>query len=178
MNIYGKIGFVVCTTLIGSLFGFQKSNSEISTVNYETVLFATVLSSDADSSVEEKEASSHFFSEAILGWTLSPYFKEEVGFSFSGRKQERGNIIFEFTSTTEEKADEKTQKFITTLADKLTKYNERAVTQFDILLDPAFTTVKNPHKSFWTMGGGIAGFFFGLFLVEVYIFLRQKKEKK
>jgi hypothetical protein len=175
MNIYVKIAFVACTAIVGSFIGWQKSNIEISTIQYETVIFATVLSSDIDSSVEEKETSSHFFSEAILGWTLAPSFKNNLGFSISSRKQERGNIIFEFTSDSENIAKNNANKFIKNLEYKLQKYNNLANTKFNILLDKPVITEKSPHKSFWTMGGGIAGFFFGLFAVELYIFLRRKK---
>ncbi len=174
MNIYIKIAFVACTALVGSFIGWQKSNSEINTTQYETVIFGTVLSSDELSSVEEKETSSHFFAEAILGWTLAPDFKNQLNFGISSRKQERGNIIFEFTSLSKEKAEVKTEKFIQLLGAKLKEYNMRAKTQFDLLLDNPVTTEKSPHKSFWTMGGGIAGFFFGLFIIEFFVFFRRK----
>ncbi|HID92391.1 TPA: hypothetical protein EYG96_03270 [Candidatus Gracilibacteria bacterium] len=176
MNTYVKISAIAVTTLIGSFIGFQKSNTEINTTQYETVIFATVLSSDELSSVEEKETASHFFAEAILGWTLAPDFKNQLNFGISSRKQERGNIIFEFTSLSEKTAEVKTEKFITTLNYKLSQYNTSAKTQFKLLLDTPITTEKSPNKSFWTMGGGIAGFFFGLFATELFIFLRRKEK--
>ena len=175
MNIYVKSAFVLCTTIIGSFLGWQKSNSEVGTLQYETVLFGTVLSSDELSSVEEKETSSHFFAEAILGWTLSPAFKENLNFPLSSRKQERGNIIFEFTSDSEEKSLEKTQKFRKILETKLQQYNTQANTKFNILMDKPITKEKSPHKSFWTMGGAIFGFFFGLLILELFLFIRRKK---
>ena len=178
MKTYLKISVIALTTIIGSVIGLQKSNSEVTTTQYETVVFATVLSSDTQSSVEEKETASHFFSEAVLGWTLSPDFKNKLQFDISSRKQERGNIIFEFTSVSEQKAKTKTETFLKTLKDKLSRYNTAANTQFNLLLDTPITTEKSSHKNFWTMGGGIAGFFFGLFATELFIFFYAQKKKE
>ncbi len=178
MNIYIKIAFIILFTGLGSIIGWQKSNSIINPTEYETVLFATVLSSDAQSSIEEKETASHFFSEAILGWTLSPAFKQSLSFDISSRKQERGNIIFRFISPSQTLAQDRATTFISVLRAKLKQYNTVAKTQFNILFDPPITTEKSPHKSFWTIGGAISGFFLGLFFLELALFLRKEKKEE
>jgi len=176
MNLYIKISFIICFTILGSFIGWYKSNSKVTT-QYETVIFATVVSSDNNSSVEEKETSSHFFAEEVLGWTLAPNFKNNLNFEFSGRKQERGNIIFTFVSETKDIAKINAKKLIHFLEIKLQNYNLLANTQFHLLLEDPVITVKNLHKSFWIMGGGVFAFFFSLFIIELFIFLKKYSKK-
>ena len=174
-NIIGSALFVGFLTVCGALAGWLWSEDSSSTTYYETTLFSMVLSSDDLSSVEEKETASHFFAEAVLGWTLSPAFRSDLGFDMFSRKQERANMVFEISSSSEQEAVERTQTFIDVMTKKLNSYNEKAKTQFAILFDAPQTSQKEVKKSYWTVGGMAGGFFLGLMLLEGWRFARREK---
>lgn len=175
MKLFYSFIIIIFFTIIGALTAWFFTNSTVAERSFKTTLFMTVLSSDSGSSIEEKETASHFFAEAVLGWTLSPTFVNDLGFPLFSRKQERANIIFQFTGSSHEELKKMQKKFELQLEKKLSRYNSLAKTRFALLLDHPSIEEKIPKKSFWTMGGGIAGFFIGLFLVEGWMFWRRKK---
>lgn len=175
MKYLSSFLFVAVLSLLGGIGAWALSSETVEEKSYEMTLFMTVLSSDEDSSIQEKETAAHFFAEAVLGWTLSPAFTEELNFSLFSRKQERGNIVFQFSSESPDELKKMQNHFQRILEKKLSHYNSLANTQFSLLLDNPVIEEKTPKKSFWTMGGLIAGFFLGLFLLEGWKFFRRKQ---
>lgn len=174
MKLFYSFLFVAIFTAVGAGAAWFFTQNSVAEKSFESTLFMTVVTSDENSSVEEKETSAHFFAEAVLGWTLSPAFVNEVGFPFSSRKQERGNIIFQISGTSPEDLKRKKNIFESVLEKKLSRYNDLAKTRFSLLLDNPVIEEHIAKKSFWTMGGAIAGFFIGLFLLEGWKFWRRK----
>lgn len=183
MFVRAYSSLIVAILIIGVLTGggfvmgkiFAENTNNIT--QYETTIFTTVLTRDIDSSVEEKETAAHFFAEAILGWTLSPYFSENLGFSISSKKQERGNIIFQFTSASQEESRERVKKFELLITKKLETYNQNAQTQFALLSDPAQTKEKMLQQNMWSVIGAAIGFFLGLITLEILRFFRRNEVK-
>lgn len=173
-QVFSSAVFVGVCAALGALMGWGVSMQQNTEAYYETVLFSTVLSSDDISSVEEKETASHFFAEALLGWTLSPAFTNQLGFPITSRKQERANVIFQFTSASQDESAQRLEIFSDTLRNKLNMYNTQAKTQFSVLFDAPVTEEKRAKKSFWTVGGMAGGFFLGLVVLEGWRLLRRK----
>lgn len=172
-------GIIAFLTVIGFGVGMIWATEQQEAPVYEATFFTTVLSADEQSSIEEKETASHFFAEAILGWTLSPYFTETLGFSLSSKKQERGNIIFQFSSSSHKQTQEYANTLESLLSAKLTQYNASAKTQFMLLSDPVQIQPKTAKQSMWSIIGAGIGFFGGLLLLEgVHLVRRSKHEKQ
>jgi multidrug efflux pump subunit AcrB len=169
MKIYYKILIIALFSLLGGIIGLFLTEKQSITTKYNSTIFTTVLSSDKNSSIEEKETSSHFFSEAILGWTLSPGFKKDINFDFSGRKQERSNLIFTLSASSKDESLKNSFILLDTIEDKLDKYNNQADTKFSLLSDNPLIKKFEPKKSYWGIMGVIAGFFIGLVLLEFFI---------
>jgi len=175
MKLFYSFLILLFFTIVGSLTAWVFTSKTVAERSFESTLFMTLVSSDENSSVEEKETASHFFAEALLGWTLSPAFVENLGFPISSRKQERANMVFQISGVSPEDLKEKQKIFESVLEKKLSQYNTLANTRFSLLLDRPVIEERIPKKSFWTMGGGIAGFFLGLFLLEGWKFWKRKK---
>jgi len=164
---YGRTAIILfITTFIGFLVGTFLAQQKTVQMEYNNTLFTTVISADKESSIEEKETASHFFAEAVLGWTISPQFTNQLGFSISGKKQERGNIIFQFSSKTKEEGFTKSQEIQKNLNAKLNTYNIQAKTEFSFLFEPIFTNQKQFKQFSWGLLGAMLGFFGGLVSFE------------
>lgn len=171
-------GIVFFLTVIGFGAGMIWAKNQQTEPVYEATFFTTVLSADTNSSVEEKETASHFFAEAILGWTLSPYFTETLGFPVSSKKQERGNIIFQFSSPSHTQTEAYSKKLESLLSAKLSQYNTSSNTQFILLSDPVQIQPKTVKQSMWSIIGAGLGFFGGLMLLEGIRFIRRSQHDK
>lgn len=176
MNIYYKVLVVVLFSILGGIIGLFLTEKQSITTKYNSTIFTSVLSSDINSSIEEKETASHFFAEAVLGWTLSPDFKKDIDFDFSGRKQERSNLIFTLSDSSEEESMKNSFLLIDNLQKKLDKYNNQANTKFSLLSDNPVIKKFEPKKSYWGIMGVIAGFFIGLVLLELSILFYNRRK--
>lgn len=178
-HIFLKVLFIGFLSFIGFWAGNTIAHEQAQQKEYNNILFTTVISGDENSSVEEKETASHFFAEAILGWTISPTFIKNIGFSLSGKKQERGNIIFQFASKTPEEGQTRSEILSKEINTKLKQYNNRAKTEFVLLFEPLQTEEKQFKKFSWGIIGAMLGFFIALFMIEgVRLISFFKKEKK
>lgn len=162
--IFGAIGLIIA----------QKKYAE---PNFTTILFATVVSADENSSVADKEVSSQGLSETIIGWTYSPLFGENLGFGVSAKKQERQNIVLQFETPTEKKAQENAEKLQKQLQEKLKNYNQLSETKFNFLFESPVIRQNTPKKSMLGIAGAILGLFFGSFLSE-FLYRGRKNRKK
>ncbi len=120
--------FVTLLVLLGSLF-FVGQKKEVSFKAYAFLtlgLDQMALSNEA-SSWELQRAAEHF-SDLVLGWTVEPKFKQEfvdlVGgqVSYSGRRQEKQNLLFEFSGP-ELGATEPAEQFVSLIEGRLSEYN-------------------------------------------------------
>lgn len=169
-----KILITLVSILIFSGIGFAFAQKKYEHPSFHAVVFTTVVSADADSSVADKEVSSQGLSETIIGWTHSPIFTQKTGFGVSGKKQERQNIILEFDAPSPEISQENAEKMKQVLEEKLSEYNTLSQTQFSLLFEKTVVSENIPKKSMWVIAGGILGLFIGSFLAE-FCFRRRKK---
>lgn len=158
---------IVFFTLIGFFVGSQIAYQKTTQKEFTNVLFTTIYSADPQSSGEEKETSAHFFSEEVLGWTISPSFTNALDFSISGRKQERGNIIFQFSSDTKQQGIERSTQLMNAITSKINTYNQNAKTAFGLLPEPLYTEEKHFKTFSWGTLGALIGFFLALVFLEI-----------
>ncbi len=80
------------------------------------------------SSYDHQRASEHF-ANVILGWTVEPSFADEFGeIDFSGRRQEKQNLIF--TVHTDEDAE--LDRFVSLIQQRLDEYNVASQTEYTL----------------------------------------------
>jgi hypothetical protein len=145
---------------------------------YETITFITVVSSDEDSSVSEKESAANFFTETLIGWTRDPSFQEEVMAmskipgNFSLQRQERRNLVLITSSERENHSDIILKEALKTLQERIYEHNIISKTNYDLIIAPATNNQKNPTLLFGFLGGLVLGMFFGGSIV--YIRKNQK----
>lgn len=160
--------------ILGLLGGYAAAEKKYSTPTYSVTLFSTLVSRDKNSDVSSREQASTYFGESIIGWTLSPNFTDSLGFGVGARKQERQNIVFQFSSVSEAEGKNRAKIFQEKISEKLEKYNTQSQSDFLLMIDTPSISENNPKKIFWVIGGGILGLFFGLLGSEIFGFLRRK----
>ncbi len=86
----------------------------------------------AETSSYELQRASEHFSDVILGWTLEPSFKADFvneageGYSLTGQRQEKQNLLFEITNSSENIATNDMTSgltFVNVLQAQLDEYN-------------------------------------------------------
>ncbi len=159
---------LIVGAFLGFLAGSFLAGEKAAQKSYNNVLFTTVLSADENSSVEEKETASQFLAEAVIGWTLSPAFTSSLDFSIAGKKQERGNLVFQFDSASKEEGLTRSAAIKGRLLEKLEAYNAAARTSFGMLFEPVQTTEKQFKSFSWGVLGAMLGFFIVLVGLELF----------
>jgi hypothetical protein len=169
-----KSAFIAFSTLAFFLVGLAFSASKNQEPSFSTVAFVTVGSADRDSSIADKEVAPANFSETIIGWAHSPNFSDTLGFGVSSRQQERQNIVFEYTSPSQEAAQKNFLTLQSVLNTKLKNYNQQFSTRYGFFFEKAHTKKQQPKVVMSGVGGGILGFFLGAILAEIVLRRRKK----
>lgn len=177
MPIKYIIGILCSITVIGFTIGHTIAEKKYKNPEYSGIIFTTLVTADKNSSVLEKETASNFLGESIIGWTLSPGFTKSLGFNIDARKQERQNLIFQFSGISEEEVTEKSFKVENTIKAMLLNYNINSKTEFKLLFDDISIEKKNPKKYLLSITGAIAGFFLSLILIEIFRIIKKKKRR-
>lgn len=104
MKKYKVYSWIVALVMLVSLVGSLVYVEQLGEPNDEFYAFVTIgldqeVLANESSSYEVQRAVEHF-SDVILGWTVEPSFKSDFnqifgdGFSFSGKRQEKQNLLF------------------------------------------------------------------------------------
>lgn len=144
------VGLVVAATflaLCGSLFYVSRLGApENKAVAFISIgLDQKVLPTEV-SSYEILRATEHF-SDIVLGWTVDPAF--DIGYSFSGRRQEKQNLIFEVYGV---KDTVPAEKLVGLIRDRLAAYDSVTNSGYLIALD-TYTLVPGERNDSRTVAG-------------------------
>lgn len=129
-SFYSKILiFVLIASFVGGLI-YVKNAPEpepksliMATVSLDQYQFEETLSS-----YDHQRASEHF-ANVILGWTVEPSFADEFGeIGFSGRRQEKQNLLFTVHSDDQLELD----RFVTLIRQRLDEYNSASSTEYSL----------------------------------------------
>lgn len=153
-------------TIIGGVFALIFS---IFTqhIKYQSITFITVVSSDENSSVSEKESAANFFSETLIGWSRDPSFQQEVmavskiSGNFSLQRQERRNLVLITSSEIESHTPIIQKEALKALQKRIYEHNQISKTNYDLIVSSATNNQKSPDLVFGFLGGSILGMFLG-----------------
>lgn len=161
MTIRPLHGWILGLSAVVVFFGTLAYTGNFSSTENQAVAFVTVGLDQTklpnESSSYEIERAVEHFSDVILGWTVEPSFAKDFaqgvgeGYSFSGQRQEKQNLIFTVTGPVETEGPAIT--LVSLIRARLEQHN--SVTQAGFVIALERETLVEVTRSNWRMAAGV-----------------------
>lgn len=151
--------------IIGLICGLSYTSKQEDTLERHALsmtLAATPLENES-SSYELQRAAEHF-SDMVLGWTVSPGFELDSGADFTGRRQEKQNLLFFVESNEEKDAADLLNK----VNAKIENYNSSAGVSYTIALSEITESNIQIDKSRSIAGSFLLAFLLAGAMIFIY----------
>lgn len=145
--------FSLAVVLLGLVGGLVYVNQQPDTQE-QTALYVTVAAQplpNENSSYELQRAGEHF-SDLLLGWTVEPSFTLSDEVSFTGRRQEKQNLLFMIDSSDAAYSDE----LLTALESRIDTYNTAAQSSY-VIADHHTAALSTPLNKMRIVLGFVLG---------------------
>lgn len=116
-----------------------------------------------DQNVHDIQRAEEHFSDMVLGWSVAPDFNEEFEYNYSGRRQEKQNLIF----TIDTKEREVSESFADELEERINEYNQATGGSFVIARETHTARVLTRSPFRITMAGGLASLLFAFIMIAL-----------
>jgi|GEM_PF-5414104 len=172
---------IICCTILSSAAGFIYSNS-LNTNLFDNQLFVSISIQDkqkATNAYENLQAADQI-TESIQGWLKDPSLQQQLhqqtnlNFPFSGKRQEKNNLLINFTSSDQASASIFSEALIKTLKQRVTEYSQNS--DLTILLNPQtlFTSKKSNPQAVYLIIATLLGLLLGLIFSWLYEEISKK----
>ena len=176
---------IICCTLLSSAAGFLYSNS-LNTNLFDNQLFVSISIQDKQKSTNAYEnlQAADQITESIQGWLKDPSLQQQLhqqtglNFPFSGKRQEKNNLLINFVSSDQASASTFNQALVSTLKQRVTEYSQNS--DLTILLNPQtlFTSQKSNPQAIYLIIATLLGLTLGLIFSWLYEEINGRSKTK
>jgi hypothetical protein len=153
---------LLCVALIGSIAHVRALPETEEQMALYITLAAQPLENE-NSSYELQRAAEHF-SDMVLGWTVAPGFGLEGDVAFSGRRQEKQNLLFMLESADENDA----YLLLDQIDSNIQSYNETSGTNYVIALHSISDADQDLNKVRLVLGSILLSLLVSVALIFTY----------